>query len=115
MLTAWTDLWREARLGRLLRYKSLRKKVFDSLALFIKMRQRKQLLQAACCQHIERFRAKLMFKKLAKNMKAGQADRKRESVIAAHMNRIRLRQVMKAWFNLIDILQRWRFVNENTA
>lgn len=31
------------------------------------------------------------------------------------MDRVRLRQCMKAWFNLIDIMQRWRFVNENTA
>lgn len=71
VLTAWTDLWREVRLGCILRRQALHKKVFDSLALNIKMKERKQLLQAACCQHIDRLRLKNVFKALDKHMKAG--------------------------------------------
>ena len=92
----------------------MKKLVIKSLLKFIKMRERKQLVLEGCKAHLNQVNMRSMFH-LWKKEAEKQADYRRYQLkIYAKMDKFRLKQALKSWFNQIDILRKWRFLNDNT-
>jgi hypothetical protein len=110
----WLDLSKKSHESEQVRQKQLKMKVMISLNKHIEIKEKKQHILVACRNHMQSIKMKNIFESWLDYIDHQKKFRNHQMHIYQKLDKFRLRLVYKHWFNQIDILKRWRFLNENT-
>ena len=113
-LVAWCELLHEMQRGELLQFNLRAKKVFRAFKKHNAYERRKQHLHGACIRHIETLRMKIVMSRWKSYIHEIQQYRNFQLQVFTKFDLFKQRQIFKQWFNQVDILKRWRYLNENT-